>query len=274
LDVNIKGMEEERMSYPLAYGYSLVGRVVECGDEVEDRDSLLGATVFAFSPHATQAVVERSAIQLIPNGMDARDAIFMPSVETALALVHDAHARLGERVAVFGQGLIGLFVTALVRKHFGIVTAFDTLPDRLAMSTLMGASQALFPSEAARAGPFDISIEVSGNDRALQSAIDTTCHGGRIIIGSWYGSSHPVSLDLGSLDFHRSHKTLKASQVSEIPADMGATWTKQRRFSLAWELVRQLKPSRLITRFVTLSEAQRAYEALDKGDEIAVVFKY
>jgi threonine dehydrogenase-like Zn-dependent dehydrogenase len=48
----------------------------------------------------------------------------------------------------------------------------------------------------------DVSIEVSGNERALQSAIDYTRNGGRIIVGSWYGNSD-VTLKLG-IDFHRS----------------------------------------------------------------------
>lgn len=280
LDVNIKGMDEERMAYPLAYGYSLVGRVTRCGSKVKDADQLLGKLVFTFSPHASVVIAERDAIQVVPDGIAAEDAIFMPSVETALSLAHDAHVRIGERVAIYGQGLIGLLVTSLLglqdigpnTGQFGTITAFDMLSDRLAASSVMGASQALMPTEASEAGPFDVSIEVSGNARALQSAIDNTSSGGRIIVGSWYGNAD-VSLKLG-IDFHRSHKTIKTSQVSEIPAELTALWSKDRRFALTWELVRKIRPSRLITRTSTLNEAQEAYELLDAGKEIAVAFKY
>jgi threonine dehydrogenase-like Zn-dependent dehydrogenase len=55
---------------------------------------------------------------------------------------------------------------------------------------------------------------------------------------------------------------------------MTALWSKERRFQLAWELLRSLKPSRLITNIVNLDQAQDAYELLDKGHEIAVAFKY
>ena len=82
-----------------------------------------------------------------------------------------------------------------------------------------------------------------------------------------------VNLKLG-IDFHRSHKTIKTSQVSTIPADLSTLWSKDRRFSLTWELVRMLRPSRLITKSVTLDEAQEAYERLEKGLEIAVSFVY
>ncbi len=92
------------MEYPLTYGYSLVGRVVACGSNVDDVESLMGRLVFTFSPHSSRVLVDRDAIQLVPDGISAEDAVFFPSIETALSLVHDANVRMGENVAVFGQG--------------------------------------------------------------------------------------------------------------------------------------------------------------------------
>ena len=282
LDVNIKGMDDESMEYPLAYGYSLVGQVVACGSDVKEAETLIGKLVFTFSPHSTRVIVDRDALQVVPDGISAEDAVFMPSVETALSLVHDAHVRFGENVAVYGQGLIGLLVTGILStqsrplfstsKPFGAVTTFDTFDDRLRISSLLGATSALKPNAASLAGPFDVSIEVSGNPRALQSAIDHTANHGRIIVGSWYGNTD-VALKLG-IEFHRSHKTIQTSQVSTIPPALTGLWSKERRFELTWALVQSLRPSRLITKQLTLEEAQRAYELLDSGKEIAVTFKY
>ncbi len=278
LDVNIKGMENERMAYPLSYGYCLVGRIVKCGKDVSEK-TFLGKLAFTFAAHATHVVVSVDGLHLVPNGIAAEDAIFMPSVETALSLVHDAHVKVGENVAVFGQGLIGLLVTAILQLNhhpstlsgkYATITTFDTIPDRLAASSEMGATQALLPG--AFLGPFDVTIEVSGNARALQSAIDYTANGGRVIIGSWYGSTD-VSLKLG-MEFHRSHKTLITSQVSELPATMLGLWDKKRRFDLAWDLVRHLHPSRLLTKTTPLENALEAYQALDNGSDIAVAFNY
>ena len=284
LDVNIKGMAEESMEYPLSYGYSLVGRVTACGADVQDSDTIIGKLVFVFAPHSSRVIVERGDIQLIPDGIEAEDAIFMPSVETALSLVHDAHVRLGENVAVYGQGLIGLLVTSILSMQLtsawpsqvGSITTFDTLDDRLKMSNMMGATSALHPSlataSASEIGGFDVSIEVSGNPKALQSAIDSTSNEGRVIVGSWYGNSE-VTLKLG-IDFHRSHKTIQTSQVSVIPCALTGLWDKERRFTLTWELVKAILPSRLISKRLTLDNAQHAYELLDKGQEIAICFKY
>ena len=276
LDINIKDMKDERMAYPLAYGYCLVGYIVKVGESIPKE--YIGKLVFSFSPHATYIVSDLDGVQIVPDGIAPEDAIFMPSVETALSLVHDAHTRVGENIAVYGQGLIGLLVTSILRWQnqpsvsgsFGAITVFDNIPERLAAASQMGASQALLPGGSA--GPFDVSIEVSGNSRALQAAIDNTSNGGRIIVGSWYGNKD-VNLKLG-IDFHRSHKTIRTSQVSDIPADLLGLWDKRRRFSLTWELVKQIRPSTLLTRKLELDEAQAAYESLDKGSEIAVAFVY
>lgn len=235
LDVNIKGMSDTAMTYPLTYGYSLVGKIVRCGSP--QNQHLIGKHVFTFSPHSSHLVCDLDSVHIVPDGISPEDAMFLPSVETALSILHDAHVRLGERVAVFGQGLIGLLVTSILSIHskyemksdqtgqlFGTVTAFDTISDRLAAASALGASEALLPQSALEAGPFDVSIEVSGNGRALQSAIDCTSDHGRVIIGSWYGNSH-VPLQLG-MNFHRSHKTLLATQVSEIPPSLRGLWSK------------------------------------------------
>ena len=278
LDLNFDSMQGERLAYPLSYGYCLVGRIIKCGSNVAPEE-YLGRLAFTFSAHATHVVCPVDSLQLVPHGISALDAIFMPSIETAISLVHDAHLRVGENVAIYGQGLIGLLVTAVLRVNhchlpcsgtYGIITAFDTLPDRLAASSRMGATQALLPGGTC--AKFDVTIEVSGNVRALQSAIDSTADGGRVIVGSWYGSED-VALKLG-IDFHRSQKKIRTSQVSKIPAGVSGRWDKKRRFGLAWDLVRDLRPSRLLTRTTTLGHAMDAYRALDRGTEIAVAFEY
>jgi NADPH:quinone reductase-like Zn-dependent oxidoreductase len=51
LDENIESLQGNH-SFPLKYGYGLVGEVIELGDEVSS--SWLGKRVFAFQPHDAQ----------------------------------------------------------------------------------------------------------------------------------------------------------------------------------------------------------------------------
>ena len=63
--------------------------------------------------------------------------------------------------------------------------------------------------------------------------------------------------------------------MSRLPAGITDRWDKDRRFAAAWSLVRELRPSRfLTTRSTSLQGAQEAFESLDAGSELGVVFQY
>ena len=188
------------MAYPLEYGYSLVGRPVAFGAGVDPAAWLLPAVapqpgrsscpspeavavgpaplVFCFHPHAAACEVSAAGLMRVPSGVGASDAVFLPAVETALSIVHDAQPRAGERVAVFGQGLVGLLVTALLARMGTRVTAVDGRPDRRALALCCGAADAFPPpngsaaDDRALARCVDIAVEVSGNPKALQAALD------------------------------------------------------------------------------------------------------
>ena len=309
MDVSIKGMKGERMAFPLRYGYSLVGRVRRCGKGVKERRKLLGLgggrgggreggrpLVFVFSPHASRLIVDESALMIVPPGIQAEDAVYLPSVETALSLVHDAKPLIGETINVIGAGLIGLLVLSILGKFpfLGTLRAVDPLEYRREVARKVGASVAVAPAELGKKGgregeeegeeeeeeeKADTSIEVSGVAAGLQTAIDNTRYGGRVVIGSWYGNhakSKPAMLRLG-LGFHRSHLRLCVSQVSRISTELLDRWTKERRFRTAWNLVKELRPSRVLTtRVVAPQEVGEAFHALDTqpAETLAILIDY
>ena len=96
----------------------------------------------------------------------------------------------------------------------------------------------------------------------------------RVIIGSWYGSKKS-KLSLGD-SFHRSRINLITSQVSTIDPKFSGRWTKERRFSVAWEMLRAIKPSRLVTHEYPIEEAKVAYDNLHQNsdDILQVILKY
>lgn len=74
------------------------------------RHTLLLLTHQLRSPpaHAQRDKPLPSLLDSLPfQGIEPEDAVYLPAVETALSLVHDVHPRVGEKVAVFGQGMIG-----------------------------------------------------------------------------------------------------------------------------------------------------------------------
>lgn len=274
-DLTISGMEE-KMTYPLRYGYSLVGTVVKVGERLNEKD-WLDQLVFTFSPHSSAVVVDASSVIIVPKGISPEDAVFLPSVETAVSFVQAARINLGEKILVVGQGLIGMLTSAVISKMINAadMTVADISEKRLkAVSLFINNAKLWNPKTPIPLGtPFDLSIEVSGHPSGLQTAIDSTGTNGRIIIGSWYGeASAPLKL---GLKFHRSGLQLITSQVSTIPPELTGRWDKKRRFNLSWEAIRRIKPSSLISSIVPLNsnDVLNAYIRLDKGEEVTVLFK-
>lgn len=280
------------LAFPLRYGYSLVGTVVEegpcaAGDESSDPGpSWVGRRVFAFSPHGSHAVCDRAALLPVPEGISAEDAAFLPAVETALALAMEAQPRLGERVCVVGQGLVGLLCGALLHRAMpgAHLTLADVNVERLAEGGRWSPGASLWDPSKGAAGAgvadpagadgFDVVVEVSGHGSGLQAALDSASRGGRVVLGSMYGEA-ALGLRLG-LAFHRSGLVLRASQVSHIPPELSGRWTKARRFAEAWRLVRVLEPSRLLgpgARVPLETRAvQAAYDRLARGEAVTALF--
>jgi 2-desacetyl-2-hydroxyethyl bacteriochlorophyllide A dehydrogenase len=269
--------------FPLKFGYAAVGRVVEVGQDVVGK--WLGRLVFAFNPHETHFVAPVTALHPLPDGISPEAAVFLPNVETAVSLVMDGRPVIGERVAIVGQGVVGLLTAALLSEMpLSALLAVDPLPGRRTWASRLGATAVAAPEEAvavARAlsgerspAGADLTFELSGNPRALDLAIALTGDYGRVVIGSWYGRK-PVSVDLGGR-FHRAHIRLIGTQVSALAAEWLGRWTKERRFDVAWEMIRRHRPDRLITHRLPIDLAPDAYRMLeeDAAAAVQIVFTY
>ena len=272
--------------FPLKYGYAVVGRVRETGPGVAPdwQDRL----VFAFHPHESHFLAIPDELLPLPEDLAPEDAVFFPNLETAVTLLLDGQPLIGEQVAVFGQGIVGLLLTALlVRWPLASLVTLDLYPKRRLASETLGAQASLDPGAPDVLGqllsllqgsrPYagaDLTFEVSGNPAALDQAIAATGFHGRLVIGSWYGQKMS-GLHLGGR-FHRSRVRLLSSQVSSLPPELSGRWHKSRRHQTTWEMLRQTRPARLITHRFPLAQAARAYDLLDRkpAETIQVIFTY
>ncbi len=266
--------------YPQKYGYAAVGRVMEIGPSVDKswRDRL----VFAFQPHQSHFMARSDEVLPLPDGMLPETAVFLPNMETAVSFIMDAQPGIGEQVAVFGQGIVGLLTTSLLAQlPLACLLTLDGYPLRRDWSQKLGASASFDPAAPDLADQIraalphanhhpglDFAFELSGNPAALDSAIGAMGFNGRILIGSWYGSER-ANLDLGG-HFHRSQIQLISSQVSHLAPRWQGRWSKARRLAVAWEMLAKVQPQQLITHRFPLAQAANAYELIDLRPETAV----
>lgn len=264
------------LAYPLSYGYASVGVVEQVGSAADRH--WIGRRAFAFQPHASQFNAALADLQPVPEGVHDEDAVFLANTETAIGLLHDGAPLAGERLAVWGQGIVGLLTTSLLAGlPLERLIALDPIRLRREAALSLGASAALDPTapeadvalRTALGGEgADLSYELSGSPPALDAALQAAAFSGRVVLGSWYGTKR-VSLDLGG-GFHRSHVRLMASQVSRIDPPLTGRWTKARRLAFAWEWLARIKPSRWITHRFDLETAADAYSLLDEQPEQAL----
>ena len=261
-------------NFPIKYGYASVGRVVEAGARVTCLAR--GDAAFVHHPHQSTYVVPATMPVRLAGDLDPTLGVFLANVETATNVVVDAAPRLGERVAVFGQGVVGLLITQLLRRT-GVsqIIVVEPVARRRELACDVGADVALGAHSAAEAIRdltdglgVDLAIEASGSPAALDPALDALAFGGTCVVCSWYGTK-PVELKLGGA-FYRRRLRIVSSQVSTIDAGLQPRWTHQRRLSLARDLLPNLKLSSLISHRIPFERAAEAFALVDQQLEQAV----
>lgn len=274
------GSLKGRFAYPFSYGYALVGKVSAVGPGVPEES--IGRTCFAFHPHQDRAVVPLADCHRVPDGVPPEAALFLPQAEAALNLVMDGAPLIGERVLVFGQGVVGLLTAALLAEFpLERLVAAEPLAWRRELARSWGIEDTVDPTDTgswqaalASLNGADLVFELSGSMPALNQAIEAAGFDSRIVVGSWYGAG-TQPLDLGGR-FHRNRLRLISSQVSTLNPALTGRWDKPRRIELAWRIVEQLQPQRLIAQSFPLASCQEAFEAVSARREgvMQVIFRY
>lgn len=267
---------EPTFGYPVVgWGYSEVGQVTEVAPDVTSLRS--GDVVHGIWGHRSDAVVraELLAHRIMPPGVDPVLGTFARVGSIALNAVLAGDVRLGEQVAVFGQGVIGLLATRLAVLSGARVVAVDAQPSRLEVARAMGATHVLAadaPGGAGAAirdltgGGVDAAIELSGSDRALHEAVRSVVVEGTVVASGFYqGGAN--NLRLGE-EFHHNRVRIIASQISGTPVGLGNRWDQPRLVAafIAQVAAGAVDVGRLVTDLVDAEHVADAFDRLDKGD--------
>jgi threonine dehydrogenase-like Zn-dependent dehydrogenase len=224
----------------------------------------------------------------LPEGIDPKAAVFLANMETAVNLVQDASPGLGDRVAVLGQGIVGLLVSSVLSKFpLASLYAVESIDRRRALSAQTGVHDTFSPfvenditalkqalKQQEPRGGADVILELTGSPAALNLAVDLCAYSGRIVVGSWYGTKR-AEINLGER-FHRNRMVLVSSQVSTIAPELSGRWDKARRFAVAWDMIKKCQPAQLISHCLPFAQADAAYRLLDDSpqDATQVIFEY
>lgn len=228
---------------PGGAGNMFVGEVTELGAGVETLqvgDRVLGYGGFR-EVHTTGA----DGCRKMPDGMSWKSAACLDPADFAMAAVRDGHVRVGDAVAIFGMGAIGLMAVQIARlSGADPVIAVEPLANRRQAAEACGASLVLDPS-ACDAGleirkatgnrGVDVAIEYSGSVHALQAALRGVAYGGNVVAGAFPPPYGP-GLDLGA-EPHQNIPNIIFSRACSEPNRDHPRWDEKRVYATCWRLL-------------------------------------
>ncbi len=276
---------ENKGLYPCNLGSWLAGTVMETGSEVKKFKP--GDSVHGGMPHRPTNVCKEEDLFLLSEGMKPETALFLDPTIFALQAVHDAQIKVGDNVAVFGMGALGLLSIQIARLNGAEqIFAVDVLPSRLELAEQFGADQCLDASQC-DAGieikkltgnkGVDVAIEISGAYAALQTAIRSVHPGGILVTASYYKGNGNL-LNLGA-EWHHNRLTLISSMpVWGMPHRNYPMWDTKRIERTALNLLEtgRLVIFPMIGKRFPYSQAAEAYRLIDTdpGTAVKVLLDY
>jgi threonine dehydrogenase-like Zn-dependent dehydrogenase len=237
--------------------------------------------------HRETALKLETALYPVEPESDGETMVFTDPARFALAAIHDAAIKLGDRVAIFGLGAIGMLAAQMARLNgAGYVCVVDPLADRREQACRLGADLAIDPvsqdaglviKQATGGKGVDVAIELSGAYVALQQAIRCVHRQALVVTASYYGDQ-TGRVDL-SREWHHNRITLRASMP---------VWANDHRSAPMWNLNRleqaavmllarqALRVKPLIGARVPFAQAAEAYALIDDAPQghIKVLLTY
>jgi len=229
-------------SYPIPLGNMQYGEVVEIGPEV----TTLAVGDRAFVSHHFQPVIvcPEKRVRKLGGHVSWKSGMLLDPGEFAIGAVRDGHIRLGDRVAVFGLGAIGLVeVQALRAAGASLIVAIDPVEKRRAVAAESGAitldprgmDVGLELRNLTGGTGVDAVVDFSGSPHALQAAFRGVGYLGTIVCGA-FPPPHTVGLDFGG-EAHMNRPTIVFSRACSNPNPDHPRWDWVRLQSLTAQMI-------------------------------------
>ena len=157
----------------------------------------------------------------VPDGLSDEQVLMCPDImSTGFGGAENAGIRIGDTVAVFAQGPIGLCASAGAKlSGASVVIGVDLLPERRAMALRMGADHVVDPGQGdvveqimqfTQGRGVDVAIEALGTQKTFEAALRVLRPGGTLSSLGVYSTDLHIPLDAfaAGLGDHRILTTL------------------------------------------------------------------
>ena len=168
---------------------------------------LFGAQGEYFLINGAQTTMAR-----IPDNLEDEQVLFASDImSTGFAAIERAQIKMGDTVAIFAQGPVGLCATAGARLlGAGLIIAVEGIPARQEMAKRMGADIVVEPAEAVAKimqltenRGADIAVEALGHQATFENCCAATRFGGTVSSVGVYGAFPTLTLATSGSFLHR-----------------------------------------------------------------------
>jgi threonine dehydrogenase-like Zn-dependent dehydrogenase len=242
-------------------------------------DLQVGDRVFYTGPHTSVCRFSRGKrtqgpmIFKLPEGIGVQEGTLITLGLVAISGINSVEVRLGDRIGVFGMGMIGLLSALMLKKLGAEVIAIDPVMERCAQTQQMGITHIVDcpPEEQlgqiqARFGGLDAAVDVTGAARAIETAILACKKYGQVaLLGTPRAScTLDVTPMLNAIHMRMLRVTGAFNSLEPVFESEGMRLNVARNFETVCGMIlsRELPVSWLISHVIAPEEAERAYHGL------------
>ena len=129
----------------------------------------------------------------IPAEVDDQSAVFAEPVAACCRILEQVAVSERTRVAVLGDGRMGLLAAQVIRTVTPHVTVFGRHDRKLAIARELGLSVARTGSAADSTGRFDVVVDATGRPEGLQQALEFVRPCGIVVMKSTFHGEAPMA---------------------------------------------------------------------------------
>ena len=269
-------------TYPQQPGYANVGRIIAAGDDVP---FAIGDRVFSMAKHASHARIDltRELCVAVPDGVTPQQAVFARLAVVSMSTLRTTSARMGDKAAVVGLGMVGNLAAQLCQIAGLFTTGIDVIPWRCDMARTCGIETVLLaPSEDDLTRDHALVIEATGTEAGARTGIRLVQkHGELSLVGSQWGKG---AQDMDALRFlgtvFEQYIHIRSGwewQIPTVPTPFGASSLSHSASAiLQWIAAGRLKVDPLLSHLVAPDDCGFVYGEMvaNKDRYLGVVFDW
>lgn len=284
---------QSKLDQSIPLGYCNVGRILAVGEGVSGYE--VGQRVVSASNHAEVVSVPENLCAAIPDSIDDNLAVFTVLGAIGLQGIRLLQPTLGEKIAVFGLGVIGLLSVQILRANGCKVLAVDFNKDRLSIARDLGAETvnlSLGQDPVEEASIFSHAYGIDGaliatatsSNLPIRQAAQMCRKRGRIVLIGVAG------LEISRNEFFEKELSFQVScsygpgrydpqyESEGIDYPIGfVRWTEQRNFEAILALMadKKIEIDPIISHRFSIEEAEKAYALIARSNQsLGVILEY